>query len=124
MSAADLVKLPNAYFGWLMKAFREHRARPTVITSWKMRWFVLNVRFGGAKGRWLAMGSVAHRNAKSGGWSRQATTHTLYYFKQPTDEEARDVEDLEGCHMQPFLDNSEGAKNLGSPPPIVHLPLA
>ena len=39
----------------------------------------------------------------------QASNHTLYYFKQPTDTEARDAEPLEGCHMQLFLDNSEGA---------------
>ena len=43
----------------------------------------------------------------------QTTAHTLYYFKQPTDDQARDVEELEGCHMQPFVDNSEGTRRHG-----------
>jgi len=94
-----------------MKAFREHRARPTVITSWKLRWFVLNVRTAAARsGDGAAGANGGTSSAEVVDWpcAGQATTHSLYYFKQPSDDEARDADHLEGCHMQLFTENSEG----------------
>ena len=97
-----------------MKAFREHRARPTVITSWKLRWFVLNVRTAvsesGDSQRCAAGANVTTIGPRRLCWpcEGQATTHSLYYFKQPSDDEARDADHLEGCHMQLFTENSEG----------------
>jgi hypothetical protein len=44
IAATELVRRPGAYFGWLMKAEREHRARAGVVSAWRLRWFVLSVR--------------------------------------------------------------------------------
>jgi hypothetical protein len=38
----------------------------------------------------------------------QAATHTLYYYRQPTDDVARDAEELEASHIQSFAENIEG----------------